>query len=47
MDDATQKKYIRTLAGDIATLKSGGTPDLEPLPSQPISQKKVSENIEE
>jgi len=43
MDDATQKKYIRTLAGDMATLKSGGIPDLEPLPSQP----KVSENIEE
>ena len=25
------KKYIRTLAGDMATLKKGGTPDLAPL----------------
>jgi len=25
------KKYIRTLAGDMATLKSGGTPDLAPM----------------
>ncbi|MCX6787044.1 MAG: hypothetical protein NTY93_00780 [Candidatus Kaiserbacteria bacterium] len=32
------KKYIRTFAGDMATVKKGGTPDLEPLAeSKPAS----------
>lgn len=31
--DVTEKKYIRTLAGDMETLKKGGAPDLVPLPS--------------
>lgn len=30
------KKYIRTFAGDMETLKKGGTPELAPLPAQPL-----------
>ncbi len=35
MDVNEQKKYIRTLAGDMETLKKGGVPDLTPLPPPP------------
>ncbi len=34
----TPKKYIRTLAGDIGILKSGGIPDLVPLSESGVSQ---------
>jgi len=40
------KKYIRTFAGDMATLKEGGTPDLSPLvTSQPESTEQITEEL--
>jgi len=45
--DEQMKKYIRTLEGDMATLKKGGTPDLVPLPPQPAPSVDIrtAENV--
>ncbi len=41
-DAIMPKKYIRTLAGDTAILKSGGTPDLAPLvESEPSPEERL------
>ena len=41
-DAALPKKYIRTLEGDMETLKKGGTPDLAPLKERPKPPKPTS-----
>ncbi len=36
-----QQKYIRTFAGDMETVKKGGTPNLKPLPSSEVTEDVV------
>ncbi|MDP2652162.1 MAG: hypothetical protein Q8O94_03430 [bacterium] len=40
-DANTPKKYIRTLAGDMATLKKGGTPELAPFTASPSPSERL------